>query len=101
MKETDQNDGLQLWYGDLASKREAIFKPFGYIKFFDFVLFRTLYAIYFTIHSGLHIVLVPETFWEYLTVWQLFICTVYFIILLIGHIIKGDFSKDNYEPPKP
>ena len=89
----------KIWSGDLEAKKEAILKPFGYIKFNEFVIFRTLYAVYFTIHAILHVVLVPTRFWEYLTVWQLFVCAVYFDLLLIAHIINGDFDKERYIPP--
>jgi hypothetical protein len=48
-----------IWPGDLETKKEAILKPFGYVKFSDFVIFRTLYAVYFTGHSLVHVILVP------------------------------------------
>lgn len=85
-----------IWPGDLETKKEAILKPLGYVKFSDFVIFRTLYAVYFTGHSIVHVVLVPTQFWQYLTVWQLFVCMVYFDLVLIAHIFNGDFDKSSY-----
>ena len=90
---------ITVWPGDLDIKREAILKPFGYIRFQNFVIYRTLYAVYFTFHAVLHIGLVPETFWWYLTVWQLFVCTVYFDLTLVAHIYNLDFEKTEYVPP--
>jgi len=76
-----------------------VLKPFGYIRFQDFVNYRLLYAIYFTCHSVLHIVLVPNQFWEYLTVWQLFVCAAYFDLAVIAHYLNDDFAKTVYIPP--
>ena len=88
--------GYTVWPGDNTERKVAFLKTHGEIKLSTLARFRTVLAIYFTIHTASHVILVYDIFWQYLTNWSLASCMVTYILLSVAHCRNGDFSKDAY-----
>ena len=88
--------GYTFWPGDNSERKVSFLKNLDGMKLSTLARFRFALAIYFTLHTASHVILVYDIFWQYLTNWSLASGMITYILLAVAHCINGDFSKEAY-----
>lgn len=88
-----------MWPTETVEDQINVLKPHGQVDFQTFVKRRRTIAIYFIIHAGSHVILVPYQFWEYLTTWGMIFAAAAFTYMWRMHVANGDFEKTQFERP--
>ena len=77
--------GYTFWPGDNSERKVAFLKNLGDIKLSTLARYRAALAIYFTLHTASHVILVFDIFWQYLTNWSLASGMITYILLTVAH----------------